>query len=198
MRKALFTLALLASAFLLPLTAHADTVDDFTLVGQGHTITYSLPATSAFPDFFHFNSFTESAPTTIDGVSGYVESGQYFFPGLNTPRLLIGVPSSVFGVGFLEFSGPVFFTATTEPASNPPPDFQDDVVPTFTPGIYTLQSLGPALQPFSPPVFYTLTITPETSTASTPEPASLTLLATGALGIMSVATKRKRERQVLN
>ena len=192
MSKALFTLTLLASAFTLPLTAHADNIDDFTLVGQGHTITYSLPATSAFPDFFHFNSFTESAPTTVDGVSGFVESGQYFFPSANTPRLLLDVPPSVFGIGFLEFSGPVFFTATPEPASNPPPDFQDDVVPTFTPGTYTLQSLGSALQPFSPPVFYTLTIAQET--AATPEPASLTLLATGALGLISVATKRRKSR----
>jgi hypothetical protein len=190
MSKSLFTLALLASAFTLRLTARADTLDDFTLKGDGHTISYSLPATSAFPDFSHFNSFTESAPTTIDSVSGYVESSQYFFPvGPNIPRMLIGVPSSVFGIGFLEFSGPVFFTFTTEPASNPPPFLQDDVVPTFTPGIYTLQSLGPALQPFSPPVFYTLTITPEV--VSTPEPSSLVLLATGAVGLISLATRRR-------
>jgi hypothetical protein len=183
MRKALFSLAVLASAFIVPLTAHADIIDDFTLAGQGHTITYSLPATSAFPDVPHFNSFTESASTTVDGASGVVESSQYFIPGPNTPRLLIGVPSSVFGFGFLEFSGPVFFTFTS--------DSQGDVVPTFTPGIYTLESLGSALQPFTPPVFYTLTIAQETATTPTPEPASLTLLATGALGIVSLARRRK-------
>jgi hypothetical protein len=190
MRKALFTLAVFASAFIVPLTAHADTIDDFMLVGQGHTITYSLPATSTFPNVPHFNSFTESASTTVDSVSTSVESGQYFIPGPNTPRLLIGVPSSVFGIGFLEFSGPVFFTLASDPLG--------DVVPTFTPGTYTLESLGPALQPFSPPAFYTLTITQETSTAPTPEPASLTLLATGTLGIISVAARRRKARQVLN
>jgi hypothetical protein len=38
MRKALFTLALLASAFTLPLTAHADDIDDFVLTGDGHSV----------------------------------------------------------------------------------------------------------------------------------------------------------------
>ena len=182
MRQALFT-TLLVSALIVPLAAHADPADDFTLAGDGHTITYSLPATFASPDSAHFNSFTESASTTIDGVSGFVESSQYFLPVPNAPRMIISVPSSVFGIGFLEFSGPALFTFTTDP--------QDDVVTTFTPGVYTLESLGAALQPFSPPVFYTLTIAPETPTTPTPEPASLTLLATGALGIISLATRRR-------
>ena len=71
MRKALFT-TFLVSALILPLDAHADTLDDFTLAGDGHTITYSLPVTFASPDFAHFNSFSESASTTIDGDSSYV------------------------------------------------------------------------------------------------------------------------------
>ena len=65
MRNALFALALIAALVIHPTTAHADTIDDFTITGGGHTITYSLPATSSYPDFDLFNFFAESAPTTI-------------------------------------------------------------------------------------------------------------------------------------
>jgi len=98
MSKALFTLALLASALTLPLTAHADPIDDFVLKGDGHTITYSLPATSSYPDFQDFGFFGESAPATIDGVSGYEVSGEYsaFFPFV-TLILTVPPPSSDLG-----------------------------------------------------------------------------------------------------
>ena len=191
MSKALFT-TILVSALILPLIAHADTLDDFVLTGDGHTITYSLPAMSAFPNFSLFNSFQENASATIDGVSGYATQGLYYAippSPLGPTMVLEGLPSTVFGTSELVFGGLPFFTIGFEPATNPPPYFQDDVVPTFTPGIYTLRSLGFALQPFSPQVFYTLTITPEV--ANTPEPSSLVLLATGALGIISLATRRR-------
>jgi PEP-CTERM motif len=42
--KPLFTLALLASAFILPRAAHADTIDNFRITGDGNTITFFLPA----------------------------------------------------------------------------------------------------------------------------------------------------------
>ena len=67
MRKALFSIALITSALTLPLTARADPIDDFVLTGGGHTITYSLPATSSFPDFDLINFFEEGGPATIDG-----------------------------------------------------------------------------------------------------------------------------------
>jgi hypothetical protein len=150
MREALFTVALLFSALTLPLTAHADTIDDFVLTGQGHTITYSLPATSAaYPNHIHFNSFSESAPTTIDGVSGYVETGQYFLPVGFTPTLELSVPA-VFGEPALLLTGLTFFSIASEPASNPPPDFQEDLIFTFIPGNHSLQSVAfePGFTPF--------------------------------------------------
>jgi hypothetical protein len=52
MSKALFTV-LLAAALILPLTAHADTIDDFALVGGGYSITFSLPASFTAPNPSH-------------------------------------------------------------------------------------------------------------------------------------------------
>jgi hypothetical protein len=195
MSKALFTVALLTSALTLPLTAHADTIDDFSITGGGHTITYSLPATSSFPDFSLFNFFEENAPATIDGVSGYAVTSLYYLPGLIPVRLILDVPSAVFGTTQLYMNGPLFFSLAFVPATNPPPYFQEDVVPTFIPGTYTLQGLSSfALQPLNPPVPYTLTITQETA-AATPEPSSVVLLATGALGLIGFAATKRRALQ---
>jgi hypothetical protein len=182
MRKTLFTLALLASAFALPLIAHADTIDDFVLTGAGHTIAYSLPATSSFLDFSLFNFFSEGAPATIDGVSGYSIGGQYYVEGPPT-TLILSVPSSVFGVTQLRLGGPKFFSVDFENVQEPFP-YTGLVVPTFTPGTYTLFQQDNFLDPLFPAVDFTLTITPETSTAPTPEPSSLFLLATGALCLL--------------
>jgi hypothetical protein len=151
MRKILFT-ALLASASLLSLAAHADTIDDFVLTGNGHTISYSLPATSAFPDFSLFNFFTESASITVDGIFGYVEHGDYYviLVGPSGPLMTLGVPSAVFGTSELLFHGPAFFSVTTEPASNPPGYLPFDIVPTFTPGTYELSSFTSLFGPPRP------------------------------------------------
>jgi len=131
MRKNLFSLAIIASA--LTLTAHADTIDDFTLTGDSHTITYSLPSTVDFPNFSLFNFFSQSAPTTIDGVSSD-ETGLYYdtsiFPRVS---LILSVPDAVFGDPSLYLLGPSFidfdFFSPSEGAA------------TFVPGTYTLQSL---------------------------------------------------------
>jgi hypothetical protein len=191
MSKALFTLTLLASALTLPLIAHADPIDDFVLKGDGHTIAYSLPATSSYPFYSLFNFFSDGARATIDGVSGYNIGGQYaaIFPYID---VIFDVPSSVYGVSQLYLDGPRFWSIVTEPASNPPPYFQFDIVPTFIPGTYSLQGVSsPPFEPLDPPVDYTLTITQETSTAPTPEPSTLALLTTGGLGLIAFATRRK-------
>jgi len=193
MRKALFTLALSASALILPLAAHADTIDDFVLTGNGHTITYSLPATTSFRDYSLFDFFAETAPTTIDGVT-IVEAGDYYSPFFPRVSLILGVPSSTFGSPQLYLSGPMFINFDFVPASNPLPYLPFDVVPTFIPGTYTLHQENNFLLPLDPPVLYTLTITPEAS-AATPEPSSVALLMTGVLGLIGFAGIKRRAFQ---
>jgi PEP-CTERM motif len=185
MRKALFTFTLLASAFTLPLTAHADTIDDFVITGGGNRITFSLPAsppgnlstcptgiiTSCLPG--SETDFTVSTLVTFDNVSA-LESIDFptgrFGGGLSLPQIRL------FGNGQL-------FTP-------------DAATPTFLIGDFSLSAINPSGNP--PIITYDLTITPETSTAPTPEPASLTLLATGAGGILSLAARRRKARKVLN
>ena len=77
MRKALFTLVLLASAFILPLTAHADTIDQFTfnfVTPPGYVsanLTVDLPASPPLSPFTGFICtdcfvvFSESSPSYI-------------------------------------------------------------------------------------------------------------------------------------
>jgi hypothetical protein len=62
---------------LVPTIAHADTIDDFTLVGQGHTITYSLPNSAIVMNHLHAVVLFASAPATIDSVPGYNVLGGY-------------------------------------------------------------------------------------------------------------------------
>jgi hypothetical protein len=194
MSKTLFTV-LLASAFVLPLAAHADTIVDFVLTGDGHTITYSLPASAVITDHPHGVTLSASALTTIDGVPGYNESGTYYVqPGLpGLPSMVLTVPSSIsnndelifFGEGPLQISEII-------PISDPSSGHPDDLLVDFNPGTYTLQSVGLALQPFNPPIDYTLTITPETTPPAVPEPSTLALFTTGVLGLGSLVRRRLR------
>jgi hypothetical protein len=183
---------------ILPLAAHADPIDDFVLTGGGQTITYSLPATSSYPDFDLFNFFSGRGSASLNGVSGYSESSQYNLLGGNIPVTMI---LTIFGSGpnpvlSLYLLGHPFFTYTTVPASNPPGYLPEDIVATFTPGTYNLESEAyPDLQPLAD---YTLTITQEAATAPTPELSTLALLATGTLGLTAFLAKRKRPHHLFD
>jgi hypothetical protein len=104
MRTTLFTLALLASASTLPLTAHADTIDDFVLTGGGNIITFSAPATT--------HTFEITGAGGIDGGFNVDAQGEfngqptYFQMQILSPFLFTG-PGINFGnpvvVGALRF-----------------------------------------------------------------------------------------------
>jgi PEP-CTERM motif len=68
--------------------------------------------------------------------------------------------------------------------------------PTFLTGSFSLELFD--FRVFPPFIDYTLTITPEASTAATPEPSSVALLATGALGLIAFAARRKKTHPLLN
>jgi hypothetical protein len=191
MRKALFTVALLAFALSLPVAAHADTIDDFVLTGEGHTINYSLPNSAVVMDHPHGVFLIASAPTTIDGVPGYIEGGDYYIPRLNLPSVILSVPSSIDGGSLTLWGENVLQVSQIIPVSDPSVSHPDDLLVAFVPGTYNLTLFNPS-RPV--PSSYSLTITEEPSTAATPEPSTLLLFATGLAGGALTLAARHRTR----
>lgn len=181
---------LFASLFVLPVaSARATGIDDFTLTGEGHTITYSLPASAVVMDHPHGVTLSASSLATIDGVPGYAVSGLYyvfFLPGL--PDIVLTVPPFIDG-GQLVLYGQIVLSYTVIPIVNPTFTHPDDLLVTFVPGTYSLSTRSITL---APPAQYTLTITPEST--ATPEPSSLLLLATGACAAGGAVRSRLRRR----
>ena len=174
MSKSLFTLALLASASILPLAAHADAIDDFLITGQGNTITFSLPAspTDVFVSigaggvvggFFPIPAPVVTANGVTVPASMEFFSGNLFFVG---PGLQFSADNQTFTlVGSLLYTGSSY-------------------TPTFKIGTFDLHQF----QGF-PQQDYTITITPESTPPAVPEPSSLLLFLSGAAGLLYRVTK---------
>jgi len=171
MRNLLPKLLVLA-ATALPIAAHADPIDNFTLTDiVGDTITFSLPASPPVfgpsdPDLFEtFPVFLSFNPTFFGNK---ILEGQILFSsalgggGLTVLIFHPGSTTAITDQGDLLYSG-----TTTDP--------------TFLTGTFHLGS-------------DTLTIIPEAGRV--PEPSTLALLATGALGVLSLARQRRRVPQV--
>ena len=194
MYRSLFGLAALAAALVLPLSASADTIDDFVLTGGGHTITYSLPATTVFPYYcFSCDFFYVNMTGAVDGVPGYQLTAGYGYGSFIGDLHLL--PDPIFGYGAILFQGPQLITLTLVPSSDPidPYDMYNDAI-TFIPGTYSLIGAGVPSSPFGgpqgPDIPFTLTITPQTETAATPEPPTLALLTTGLFALLGFAAIR--------
>ncbi len=176
MRK-LFALSLPALGVLLLSNpaAKADTLD-FTLTGQGQTLTFSLPSS---PTSFSSTSSTgfvvAGVSDVLNGTPGVTEVGFYnalaqFFFGPNAAVLpgedgTGGAPQDFFS-GDALFSGP-------------------STAPVFKTGTFNERGdSGDSL----PSGAYTMTISDVPSAA--PEPSSLVLLGTGALGLAASFRRR--------
>jgi hypothetical protein len=171
MRKALFTLALLASAFTLPLTAHADAIDQFTFnfdTTPGYLPVHVTIDLLASPPVLPYSSlicgpcfvvFGESSPTYVFKFIQFVPGGApivnfTLYDGFDIP-----IPKAFTQI----FPSDALFTGSLSD-------------PTFIPGTFDA-----VYRPFpgSPDFAGTITIEPVNTT--TPEPSSLILLTTGAL-----------------
>jgi len=170
-------------------SANASSIVDLQFSGEGHTITFSLPDSAIVMDHPHAVTFGASAPAVIDGVSGYTVQGLYYVPGFFTvPSIVLTVPSTI-NAGQLVFWGTNGVSSTVIPIANPTLQHPDDLLVTFVPGTYNLGLSSSGF--FNDPIgTYTLTISAETTPV--PEPDSLVLWATGALGLVAVAGSRMR------
>ena len=181
MRVPFSALAVLAS-LALPAVTHAATMDDFTVTGNGLNLTFSLPASPAvggnydlgFDFFLGDISFVENGTKmTASDVYFYTKVGEGGF-GL--------YDKNGFPIDNLNFTGPQLFAGTVKN-------------PTFLQDTFSLQEdpcgvAAAAVAAKQKPCTYSLTIDPAMAPAPTPEPGSLALLGTGALGAFGVLRRR--------
>src|SRR5580704_9572198 len=161
MRNPLFAFVLLASTLTLPLAARADTIDDFTLVGDGNTFTFSLPASFTVPNHPHLDSaLLGHVATSVNGTSGLSSALTIYLPLLafRSGFDIYVAPSGSGGGPTYDYQlqGPSLAHQPTEPFTDPLATI------TFLPGTYELSTFLdgiPSLTKGGIP--FTLTIAPE-------------------------------------
>lgn len=155
---------LAAAPTLLSVAAHATSIDSFTVtpVSGGSLITFQLDASPAVTAY-PSGDFEIFGVTTNVGTSNILLFSSYDFGGLEIVSAQ-GIPTAN-AYGAQLFTGANF-------------------APTFSLGMFLLTD------PFSGAVVDRVMISSIASTAVTPEPSSLFLLSTGALGLLAISRRR--------
>jgi hypothetical protein len=172
--RALVAALLFASAATFPLTAHADTVDLFTLTGGGNTSTWTLPTVVNFT-YPYYPQFLPTFPIVLT-TNGVSTNSSVTFEYAHVVNLIVD------GIQVYEIPSLLNVTEVGQSADG------TTYTGTFDTGAFYgyVYDYSPALGEYHVPVV--LTVAPQVT--ATPEPSSLLLLATGLLAATPALRRR--------